>query len=50
VVSILPIVTLGMRDRQQATAVGERLFPVAIRARSESARVDWRRDYGNLDR
>lgn len=27
------------------TAVGERLFPVAIRA----ARVDWRADYGSLD-
>lgn len=30
-------------------AVGERLFPVAIRARTEMTRVDWRRDYGSLD-
>lgn len=30
-------------------AVGERLFPVAIRARAPTARVDWRRDYGCLD-
>ncbi|MGH3684759.1 MAG: MvdC/MvdD family ATP grasp protein [Pseudonocardiaceae bacterium] len=33
----------------RVTAVGERLFPVAIRARSAAARVDWRRDYGSLD-
>jgi hypothetical protein len=31
------------------TAVGERLFPVAIRARTPAARVDWRRDYDSLD-
>jgi len=29
--------------------VGERLFPVAIRARTQATRVDWRRDYGSLD-
>lgn len=33
----------------RVTAVGERLFPVATRARSDSARVDWRRDYSSLD-
>ncbi|MGH3571746.1 MAG: MvdC/MvdD family ATP grasp protein [Pseudonocardiaceae bacterium] len=33
----------------RVTAVGERLFPVAIRARTPAARVDWRRDYGSLD-
>lgn len=33
----------------RVTAVGARLFPVAIRARSDLARVDWRRDYGSLD-
>lgn len=33
----------------RVTAVGERLFPVAIRARTQEARVDWRRDYGSLD-
>lgn len=33
VVSVLRIVTLGIRDRHRPTAVGERLFPVAIRAR-----------------
>jgi hypothetical protein len=29
--------------------VGQRLFPVAIRARTPAARVDWRRDYASLD-
>jgi hypothetical protein len=29
--------------------VGERLFPVAIRARAQAARVDWRRDYDSLN-
>jgi hypothetical protein len=29
--------------------VGQRPFPVAIRARTPAARVDWRRDYGSLD-
>ncbi len=33
----------------RVTAVGERLFPVAIRAATPAARVDWRRDYGSLD-
>ncbi|MGH3911899.1 MAG: MvdC/MvdD family ATP grasp protein [Pseudonocardiaceae bacterium] len=33
----------------RVTAVGEHLFPVAIRARTEMARVDWRRDYDSLD-
>ncbi len=33
----------------RVTVVGERLFPVAIRARTQAARVDWRRDYSNLD-
>ncbi|MGH3718892.1 MAG: ATP-grasp ribosomal peptide maturase [Pseudonocardiaceae bacterium] len=33
----------------RVTAVGERLFPVAIRARTPAARVDWRADYGSLD-
>lgn len=33
----------------RVTAVGERLFSVAIRARAQAARVDWRCDYGSLD-
>lgn len=33
----------------RVTAAGERLFPVAIRARTQAARVDWRRDYSSLD-
>lgn len=33
----------------RVTAVGERLFPVAIRARTPATRVDWRRDYDSLD-
>ncbi|MGH3789607.1 MAG: ATP-grasp domain-containing protein [Pseudonocardiaceae bacterium] len=33
----------------RVTAVGERLFSVAIRARTQAARVDWRRGYGSLD-
>ena len=33
----------------RVTAVGEHLFPVAIRARTPAARVDWRRDYDSLD-
>jgi hypothetical protein len=33
----------------RVAAVGERLFPVAIRARTQAARVDWRRDYASLD-
>lgn len=33
----------------RVTVVGERLFPVAIRARTQAARVDWRRDYDSLD-
>lgn len=32
----------------RVTAVGGRLFPVAIRAGSEAARVDWRSDYPSL--
>jgi hypothetical protein len=33
----------------RVTAVGQRLFPVAIRARTPAARVDWRSDYDSLD-
>lgn len=33
----------------RVTAVGQRLFPVAIRAATQAARVDWRRDYAHLD-
>ncbi|MGH8920303.1 MAG: hypothetical protein ACRD0H_18560 [Actinomycetes bacterium] len=33
----------------RVTAVGERLFPVSIRARTPTARVDWRCDYDGLD-
>lgn len=33
----------------RVTAVGAHLFPVAIRASTLAARVDWRRDYGSLD-
>lgn len=33
----------------RVTAVGQRLFPVAIRARTPAARADWRRDYASLD-
>ncbi len=33
----------------RVTAVGELLFPVAIRAGTPAARVDWRADYGSLD-
>lgn len=33
----------------RVTAVGEDLFPVAIRARTPATRVDWRRDYNSLD-
>ncbi|MDQ3576423.1 MAG: hypothetical protein M3443_02225 [Actinomycetota bacterium] len=32
----------------RVTAVGDRLFPVAIHATGEKARVDWRADYGAL--
>lgn len=33
----------------RVTVVGERLFAVAIHARSEAAKVDWRADYDALD-
>ncbi|SFQ27967.1 hypothetical protein SAMN05421854_11081 [Amycolatopsis rubida] len=32
----------------RVTAVGDRLFPVAIHAGSEKAQVDWRTDYDSL--
>ncbi|HSZ30218.1 MAG TPA: hypothetical protein VK784_10750 [Pseudonocardiaceae bacterium] len=41
---------IGDKDADlRVTAVGERLFPVAIRARTPAARVGWRRDYDSLD-
>lgn len=36
------------RFEARVTAVGDRLFPVAIHASSEKARVDWRSDYDAL--
>lgn len=36
------------RFEARVTAVGDRLFPVAIHASSEKAQVDWRADYGAL--
>lgn len=36
------------RCEARVTAVGDRLFPVAIHASSEKARIDWRADYDAL--
>lgn len=36
------------RYEVRLTVVGERLFPVAIHAGSEAARIDWRTDYPSL--
>lgn len=41
---------IGDKDADlRITAVGQRLFPVAIRAATPAARVDWRADYSSLD-